>query len=436
MSKNDGEAHSHNPMRRVLGNFWLLIRGRGIAAVMALGATALMARVLGPVEFGMVVLIQAYTQLIAGLLNFRPFEAVVRYGVPLHDSGDTHTLHRLIRVCRRVDLSASLTSTFIALLAAPFIGPMMGMDSRHVMILTVYSLVLFTASNGTATGVLRLLGLFDAMGRQMMVGPAIRFFGAVIAWYLHGSIEMVVVILAIAFASENLYLNWLGRREYRLHVGHPLPSDHAKKARMSEFTGLRNFLWIAYWQSNLDMVPKHGTTILTGYLLGPSQAGLLRLARELASPLAKLATLIRQVVYPDLTRSWHQGSNDFKHVAYRTAMLGGAVGVLLVAIGFFLGDLLLSFLVGKAFVAAAPVLTLMLLAATFDLSASPLRSATYAIGDASKALHLYVLSTIIYLVLFVVLTSKFGLIGAGVASCVAAVIPLLGLFILIRNTKL
>ena len=102
--------------------------------------------------------------------------------------------------------------------------------------------------------------------------------------------------------------------------------------------------------------------------------------------------------------------------------------------GYFLGDILLGTLVGEEFVAAAPVLTLLLLASTFDLTASSLRSAAYAIGHAGKVLRLYALSAAIYVTLFIVCTLEFGLIGSGLAACAAAAIPPLAMALLIgRN---
>jgi O-antigen/teichoic acid export membrane protein len=83
VSKPEDDPAAHNPMRRVLGNFGLLLRGRGIGALMALAATALMARALGPAEFGLVILIHTYVVLVRGLLNFKQFLAIVRYGVTL-----------------------------------------------------------------------------------------------------------------------------------------------------------------------------------------------------------------------------------------------------------------------------------------------------------------------------------------------------------------
>jgi O-antigen/teichoic acid export membrane protein len=435
VSEADTNAKVQSPMRRVLGNLGLLVRGRGIAAVMSLGATTLMARALGPTEFGMVVLMHAYALLMRGLLNFQSYEAVVRYGVPVHDAGDTRTLRRLIAVCRRVDRQSSVAASVLALAVAPIIGPSLNMDASHVLLLTAYSLTLLATGNGTAIGILRLFDQFDTLGRQMAIGPTIRFSGVVVAWWLEAPLPVFVAIWALAYVIENVYLHWRGRLEYRTRIGKPADGDSIKDSKLDEFTGLRHFLWVTYWQSNMDIVPKHVSTVLAGYLLGPAEAGLLRLARELSSLLSKPAVLIRQVVFLDLTRSWHQGSAAFDLVAYRTALLGGGFGLIFVAAGYFFGDNLLAALIGKDFLAAAPLLTLMLLAATFDLTSSSLRSAAYAIGRASKVLRIYALSAGIYLALFITLTSWLGLIGAGIAASVAAALPPLAMAWLIRSSK-
>lgn len=420
-------------MRRVLGNFAFLARGRGVAAVLMLGSTMLMARALGPDEFGLVVLIQAYTLLVRGLLDFQSYEAVVRYGVPLHDAGDTPALRRLITVCRRVDRRASLIATALALVAAPLVGPSLGLDRAHVLLLAGYSLALLATGNGTSGGLLRLFDQFDALGRQMAIGPIVRFTGVALAWWLQAPAPVFVGVLALAFTSENLYLNWVGRREYRRRVGPPPPGATVSDARLGEFAGLRGFLWVTYWQANMDLVPKHVSTVLASYLMGPAEAGLLRLGRELASPLSRAAVLIRQVVFLDLTRSWHQRTAAFAQIAYRTALLGLGLGLALVVTAVFFGDRLLVALVGAKFLGAAPIVTLMLLAATFDLAGSSLRSAAYAIGQAGKVLRLHAVAAVVYLVLFVALTSWLGLIGAGIGASLAAAVPPVAMALLIRR---
>jgi O-antigen/teichoic acid export membrane protein len=420
-------------MRRILGNLGHLLRGRGIAAVLLLIATATMARALGPAEFGLVVLIHTYVVLVRGLLNVKQFLAIVRWGVPAVDANDSRALRRLISICRRVDRWSCLVATGAGAALAPIIGPSMGLEQAHVHMLIAYSLVLLTTGNRTDVGILRLYDRFDVLGNKEIIGPMVRLAGVLIAWRLHSPMAAYVGIFAVSFAIEELYLSWCGRREYRRQVGSSPPEEIPGRARMAEFSGLRHFLWITYWQSNVDLIPKHGSILLAGFLLGPSEAGLLRLARQFSTMLSKPASLVRQVVFPDLTRSWNQGNSDFRMIVSRTAMLAGGLGLVFVLAGHFFGEYLLGRLIGEEFIAAAPVLTLLLLASTFDLTASSLRAAAYAIGYAGKVLRLYALSAVVYIALFVLCTLEMGLIGSGVAACVAAALPPLTMAFLIRS---
>lgn len=424
-----------SPMRRVLGNLSLLVRGRGVAAVMTLSATAILARSLGPVEFGFVVLIQTYVLLIRGLFTFKQFEAIIKYGVPAHDAKEVNVIRRLIHISRKIDHYMSVTATMVALILVPIAGPLMGMEQDHVILLGFYSLILLSTGNRTDVGILRLLDRFDILGRQMALGSVVRLFGVLVAWLMDSSFLIYVAILGFAFVSEEIYLSWCGRREFKIHVGVGDNPKDITQAKMSEFEGLRPFLWITYWQSNLDLVPKHISVMIAGLLLGASEAGLFRLARQFSSVLSKSAVLIRQVVFLDLTRSWHQGDDNFKLIAYRTAFYGACVGLVFVVVGYFFGSSLLNAVVGSEYVAAAPVLTLMLLAATFELAASSLRSAAYAIGDADKVLRVSAVSGFVYLALFVLLSLWMGLIGAGIAASVSAAILPIAMIIFIKKGR-
>lgn len=429
----DPKLPNPGPMRRVGRNFGLLLRGRWIAGLMAFAATTLMARALGPSDFGVVVLLQAYVFLVRGIIDFQPFEAVVRFGVALHDQGNQHELSRLTKLCLRVDHGSALVAAAVAVVLAPVAGNFLDLGHTQVLILATYSLSLLATGNGTAMGLLRLYDRFDVIGKQMLVGPLIRVIGVGIAFAVHAELTTYIVIWAVAYVIENLFLNWCGWREYQAQISTLVSSDDEPRAKLAEFAGLREFLWVTYWQSTLDLVPKHLSMLMAGAMLGSAGAGLLRLAREYSSLLAKPAVLIRQVVFPDLTRSWQQRSADFEHVTWRTAWLGGAFGLLFVVFGLFAGAAVLTQFVGPAFAVAAPVLTLMLLAAAFNLAAAPLRAATYAMGHAGAVLRLHGIASVVYLLMFVGLVPWLGLNGAGIATVAAALIPLFGMALLIRQ---
>ena len=434
MNKSKDNSQEQSTMRRILGNFGYLLRGRGFAGVMLFGATALAARGLGPVEFGLLVLIQTYSQFVRGLLNFKQFQGIVRYGVPIYDNGDMTALRRLLNVSWRVDRDSTVVAVVIALVLAPFIGPLIGMDQQHVILLALYTLVIPSTGKNTAMGILRLYDRFDVIGRQMTIGPTIRFVGVVFAWWYDAPLLVYVLIHMCAVITKNIYLMWCGRREYNLQIGPPSEGEDNSKAQMSEFSGLRNFLWVTYWQSNVDMVPRKLSTMMVGSLLGASEVGLLRLARQVSSLVAKPAALIRTVVFPDLTRSWHQNKDDFGIIAFRVAIIAGGFGLVFTLLGYFFGTDLMAILFGQEYVGAATVLTLLLLASSFNLAASPLRSAAYAIGHAGKVLRIHVVSAVVYLALFFAMTWEYGLWGVGIATCIAFAIPPIAMAFLIQKS--
>lgn len=431
-----GPVDQHLPKRPIQGllaNFGYLARGKVLAALLSFSATALMARTLGPTEFGVAMLIESYYLLMRGLFDFRSFDSVVRFGVPRHGAGELPELRRLIKVCRRVDRWSSAAAAVAGFVVAPLVGPWIGIPQGAVLLLAAYSLVLLTEANNAASGVLRLLGRFDAIGWQMTIGAVVTFAGVVVAWWFRAPLYVFVAIMAVAQASENLYMNWRGWREYRERIGDPAPDDDRSRPRVAEFPGMRHFLWMSYWQSNMDIVPKHLAMMLAGNLLSAAGAGLLRLAQQISSLLGKSSVLIRDVSFPDLTRLWHTQPDAFRRTAYRTALLGAVFGLVLVIASWFWGADFLRILVGKKFVAAAGLLTLMLLAATLDLTGAPLRSAVYAIGHAGRLLIAYVVAMTLFLVLFVTLTRLLGLIGPGIAACAVSALMLVVMAVLIHR---
>lgn len=419
-------------VRRILGNLGYLVRGRAVAALMLVGATVLMARALGPEGFGLAMLVQAYALLMRGVFNFRTFNGVIQYGVPAYDKDDLRTLRRLLRVCHRVDRASSIAATALAVALVPWAGPWMGMGHDHALMLALYSLVLLTTGNYTPDGILRLFDRFDIISWQLTIGAAVTLVGTVIAWWLHAPLGVFVAVLGIGYGVEQVFMSLLGWREYRRRVGPGSDAD-LHTARMAEFPGLRRFLWVSYWQSNMDLVPKHLATALAGGLLGASDAGLVRLSRQVASVLSTLAMMTRHAVFPDLARSWHQGDTGFARITYRVALYTGGFGLLLVLVVHLFGRALLDGAVGPKFVAAAPLLTLMMLGATFDVAAAPLRSAAYAMNRAGTTLVLYVIGMLVYLALFAVLAPWLRLIGIGLATVVAAAVPMLAMLVVVQR---
>ena len=420
--------------QRIFKNFGVVLRGRGIAALFNMVALALMANALSPVDFGLVVLLHTYVLAIRGFLNFRTFESIVKYGVPLHESGDNDGLRRLLRITTSVDVMSSIVATLLGVFAASITGKFVHWDAQMVTIATVYSLTMLTTATGTPNGVLRLYDRFDVLGIWYTISPAIRFFGVVIAWFFDAEMLVFVCVWAAAFVFENCWIYLRGHREVHQHMSESIWRGFRPRELLETTPEFRHFLGVTYWQTNVDLLPKHMAVLLAGGLLGPAGAGMFRLANDFSTILSKPGLMLREVLFPDLSRMLHNKEAGFHELGLRAVKIAAAGGLLLVVLSIPLGAPILG-IIGSDYTPAAPLLTLMLLAATFELAGSPLRAAAYALGGAGKVLRIYALSSFIYLGLFYVFALSFGLIGPGIAASIGGALTLGRLLFLVRKYR-
>jgi O-antigen/teichoic acid export membrane protein len=409
---------------RVLKNFGVVLRGRGIAAVFTLAATALMANALPATEFGLVILLHTYVLAVRGFLNFRTYEAIVRFGVPLHENGEDEGLKRLFRTTTLIDLTSAIAATLVGISAASLAGGFLHWDAQMISLAGVYSLVMLTTVSNTPNGILRLYDRFDALSVFYTVGPAIRITGVAIAWTMDAGMYVFISIWAAAFVLENSWLFFRGRLELKKHLSGPVWKGMGWQDIRDTSREFRHFMAVLYWQTNIDLLPKHLSVLLAGSLLGPAAAGMFRLARDFSSILSKPAMMLREVLFPDLTRILHTKAEGFHELGFRAVKVAGAAGLLLVLISIPAAEPILG-LIGSEYTEASTLLTLMLLAATFELASSPLRATAYAMGKVAPVLRIHLLSVLIYLGLFYVLIPVFGLSGPGVAASVGTLLTLL-----------
>ena len=64
---------------------------------------------------------------------------------------------------------------------------------------------------------------------------------------------------------------WHAKQKYNERLKPVLAGVEIKDVTLGDFNGLRQFLWVIYWQSNLDVLPKHTTSLLVGYLPGEDE---------------------------------------------------------------------------------------------------------------------------------------------------------------------
>ncbi|MGR8919025.1 MAG: lipopolysaccharide biosynthesis protein, partial [Gammaproteobacteria bacterium] len=169
-----------SPLRRVVRNFLTLLGGRAAGGVLAFLATVLSARLLGPAGFGIVALVHAYVMIVRGLVNIKPFEAIVRFGVPLLDDRRHAELGRLLRACLLIDLCSAAGGAAVAAAGVPLMAALGVWDATANPVALAYALALLCSGQATASGVLRIFDRFDAISGALVIANGARLLGVVL----------------------------------------------------------------------------------------------------------------------------------------------------------------------------------------------------------------------------------------------------------------
>lgn len=417
--------------RKVAANFGWLLGGRGAAAVVALAATVLAARALGADGFGTIVLIHTAVMVTRQLCRVKTAEAVIRFGVPLRERSSDEAWWLLLAGMFRLDLITAALVVVVAGLLNAFLAPAVGLDPALRDAAWWYLLALAFSGTGAVKGALRVHDRYALLGVAPIAGPAVWLAGVWYAVAVGAPASWYVMIWALALLVEELVILAAAGSVLRPKLS-ILAAGGLKRAFDAE-PGLKGFLKVIYWQSNLDVFPRQIVTLLVGAWFGTAGAGIFRLARDLAEVLGKPVILLRQAIFPDLSRLWQQDTRRFLRLTAQVSRTMLAVGSVFVVAALLAGGPLLEWLAGPEYREGAGVLALLLGAATLELGGAALRPASYTLGRERTVLMIQACALLFYFPVFFALAGLAGLPAAGWAALASAAVSLGGLMCLVRR---
>ena len=416
-------------LRRLFGNVLVLLGGKAFNALFSLGTMTLAVRALGLETYGVLILIHAFAMTAADLGKFQSWQAVLRYGTSAVKEDRLDDFRRLIRFTLLLDAGSALAATVVAMTGAWLIGPRLGWPTEVIPLGVLYGFSVIFAVTATPTGLLRLYDRFDLLAIQNNVGSLVRLIGSAIVFLAGGGLPAFIAVWFVARAASGISLFLFGWREMRRH-GHGGTGAVGWRGLTKPFDGIWRFVWSTNLNTTANLGFVHLATLLTGGLLGPEEAGLFRIARQVANALAKPARLFIQVVYPEFARLVAAGDlRQLRRLLRRLAGLsagGTAVGLLLLVV---FGPLLLRLIGGEAALAAYPILLWLSGAALIDLWAFPLEPALISLGRAGTALMVRATATAVSIPFLILAVRHFGLTGAGITALATALLLLIGQFL-------
>ena len=407
--------------RRVLKNAGLLLSGKTATGVLGLAYLSLAAHGLGLAQFGVLVLVQTYVQVIVGITTFHAWQAVIRYGAESLERDDTAGFQSLISFTTMLDVGGVIVGATLAWFAAPWVGPYVGWSDEVIAYAQPYSLLILFTIVATPTGLLRLYDRFDILAWQVIITPALRLIGVVIVVLMDAPLFAYLLAWFVAGVAGGLALVLLGWRE-GVKRNRLTAMRWSLQGVTKTHGGIWCFCFASNFHSSFQMVTGHMSTFLVGMVATPAAAGLFKVAREVATALTKPTELLTQSIYPEFARLGSRGEwQAFGSLIRRAALLAGGAGVAILIVMVVFGEPFLGLVFGEDFVPAYTTLVLLVAAASITIAGFGFDPALYAMGRPGVPLRVNaVVVLFVYVPLLVFLTQSFGPVGAGLAMLISA----------------
>jgi O-antigen/teichoic acid export membrane protein len=374
----------------LLGQFLWLVTGRVGGALLQAVTLGLLARWVGPAQFGLVagVLGAAQVSIAVSDLGISPSLLRIRATDP-HDP----RLRSLLLLNRL--MSTALLAVWVAVL-----GILAGISGNTAFMLLLGVAVWVSAEKNTETFL--MVSLADGRTQDMLLSLGLRRTATVVL--LAGGVLCGLPALlsyGIALASSGvLGATWTWRR-----IAGVLPTAGAQPMRPL----LREAL--PFWLNSMAIQGRNLDVVLVGLAASPATAGVYAAPSRLSGPLALLPSSLAQVLLPTAARAV-PGSSRQTWLAM-TAMT--ACTTLLFGLLALVADDVLPRLLGPGFSASVTPLRILLVGLIFFGVSASLISVLQAYGDERYVAAVNVTVLVVCLPVASLAASRAGAPGAAVA---------------------
>jgi len=406
--------------RSLLKNSSYLAASRVIAAVAGIATLSFAGRGLGPLLFGMLVLIHSYAQLASGLAKFQSWQLVIRYGAPALTRDEPRPFQEATGFALGLDLVSGIGGMLVAMALLPLVGPLFHIPAEYIPYAVAYCLLLPTMGAATPIGVLRSLDRFDLIGWQGTMTPIVRALLAFAAWWNEAPF---LAYVAIWFASDlvgDLFMCFLAWREL---ARRKLLSGIRPRLKPRELPGAWRFAVNVNLATSLNVARGPLMQLLVGVILGPAATGLYKIGRTIAESIEKPSDLLNKAFYPEVLRLDFASKKPWK-LMMRSAALSALIGGVACAAILLGGEYLIGEIFGGEYVGAYIVTAILLLGTFVNVVTFPVTPMLYALHRTEVPLFAKALGIGTSLATLYPLCQWLGLAGAALATLLGTLIAI------------
>ncbi|MDT8283068.1 MAG: flippase [Gammaproteobacteria bacterium] len=391
----------------------LIIRGGNLALVLITGV--ILARVLGPDEYGAYSFVLAIISLLAVLAAFGLPELVTRNISSYLQKKDYGRLVGLSVRSLQLTLVASLFSSAIAIVWLILDETL---NFSLIMAFIVSLLVPIQALSAVRGGALRGLGHVKiSQLPEMLFQPTAFLIAIALVWYFQSEItsiealfsRVVAALLALMVGTILLVAKW---PKVQSSVS-PI-YETARWLDSAKSFVLISALWVVLGQSDI---------IILGLMSVPADVGVYKVAVTAGSLVLYVLLSVNTVIGPTISSAYAAGdAKELQLIVKRASRFAVIFSLPIAVLLITFGQQLLSLVFGEEYTAAYAPLIILTLAHLFNAAMGSVALTLNMTGHEKLTFRSQLFAVIFNVLLNIILIPFFGIVGAAVATAVAIVI--------------
>lgn len=401
--------------RRLARNSAYLAGGTAAAALFMMLAAVLNARALSGREFGLLVLFQSATLMLATVMSFSTQQPVIKLGAAALAEGDRARLGRIIALGLLFDLVAAVAAAAIAFAFLAVGRGWLGIGPDRLGVAAAFAASLLFTGYVTSNGIFRLLDRF-ALLSLIQAGCAAAILAATAWLYATGARFEAFCWAWAIFYAVNSQLPLLVA--LRLARGAGIPVALSTRAMApGEVPTFLAYCWTTWGTATAEAVRSNGDSLLVGAAVSVEAAGIYNVAKQLAGVLRKANSVYASAMFPEVSAlSAHGEAGDASRVRRRILAVSAVVGGIALCAALLVGRPLLGLLFGPRFEPAYWPLVILTAAAASQLISHTLSMYVQVYIGPERLFRLYMLAILLFLVAVVPLTSALAMTGTAIAQ--------------------
>ena len=398
---------------RVLKSSLHLFSSNTISIGLGIVEAALVYRLLGPTDAGLIGVIVSYASTINSLFSFRMSELVVRYGGAYLEKDEKDKASALIKGAGLVEGTVSVLAFIVVLATADLAEQHLSKTPNTAYLFMIFALGLLANFNAeTSIGILQITNKIKLQGTINLIQSVITLLVVVVAFIWHGGLGMV--LLAQLLGKSIIGLGLFIAAQIQLHQRLNRGWWRTPIATLGSMRELVHFAISSNISATIIKIFRESEPVWIGYFLSTTAVGYYGVAYKLVSFLAIPADPLIATTFPEINRlSTQKAWQRLKDFLRKVTTFAFVYNIAL-ALGFIVfGHWIITLISDARYLPAYPALIALVIGLTFNYTLFWNRPLLLSMGLPTYPIYVTLIVGLIKIGLAFLIVPRYGIVAAG-----------------------